>query len=101
MRRLILALFAIVVVLGFAELGHACSSLGSSVNVETFECAPCDDDPKAVQLPIFVLSGQLQLTNRRSAPTLGSIVADFGSDSAAGRPRSGFRVCQDRRSRIR
>lgn len=79
MRRLILALIAIVATLGIAELGHACSSLGSSVNIETFECGPCPEDPnqEPVQIPIFVVSGQLKLSNRRSAPTLGSIVVEL------------------------
>jgi len=79
MRRLILALIAIVATLGIAELGHACSSLGSSVNIETFECGPCPDDPKqqGTQIPIFVATGRLQLSNRRAAPTLGSIVVEL------------------------
>jgi hypothetical protein len=78
MRRFpILTLIAAAVVLGTAQLALACSALSSSVSIETFECF-CEDDPQQPnQLPIFVVSGTIKMTHRKSDPTLGNIVVEL------------------------
>jgi hypothetical protein len=77
MRRLSLTLIAIAAVLATAKVGYTCSALSSSATIETFECFCEEGETQPNQLPIFVVSGKIKLTNRRSAPTLGSIVIEL------------------------
>ena len=81
MRRVsFLAINAFVLVLSVVTLSgvaYPCSAIRSAARVDLFTC-PCPDGTGGqLENPIYVITGTITLTNRRSAPTLGSIVVEL------------------------
>jgi len=84
MRRVSLlglnALVVLISVVTFSGVAYPCSAVRAGARIDLFTC-PCPPPGGGAPLenPIYVVTGTMTLSNRRSTPTLGNIVIELSA----------------------